>query len=108
MVSFNSDDFMVAWTDETVEVGPWPDRTGWSRGKSTTGCCDAWFQEKTPAEKAQILVNVFLDLALGKGLSPTKIQQEFMKIDTWRDMKIDLPSGRYVAHYDGNWSPHNP
>ena len=120
MQSFSGDDFMVAWTSaatstgnpsqDAVAVGPWPDRTRWSdEYVSTTGCCDAYFKGLTSERKTQCLVNLFVDLVLGHGLDPKAVHREFMKIDLWREMNIELPSGPYVAHLeDGNWSPHNP
>ncbi|MBL8658866.1 MAG: hypothetical protein JNM75_03830 [Rhodospirillales bacterium] len=121
MESYDSNSFMVAWRrgDDTkateklppgrkIKVGPWPDQIGWTDGLSVTGCCSSFFQEQPPERKAQLLVNLFVDLVLGYGLNPAEVQQEFMKIDIWRDMNIDLPSGRYMAHQKGLWSPYNP
>lgn len=121
---FYGDDFMVAWTPVTwrprpgrapagsIEVGPWPDVTGWSdRYRLATGCCDFSlnFGGLPDERKAQILVNLFVDIVLGSGLDPITVHREFLKIRPWREMKIDLPSGIYVAMLeDGTWSPHNP
>ena len=59
---FPDDGFMVAWSIEpepAIEVGPWPDGTGWSdRYQCTTGCCDAFFQSLARAERAQALLNL--------------------------------------------------
>lgn len=121
MMDFLAEDgFMVAWTPaginfvngpaDAIAVGPWPDVTGWAdRYMMTTGSCDAGFQNQGPEEKAQQLQSLFVDLVLGSGLNPLLVHREFRKLEIWRNMKIDMPSGTYVPYStEGKWSPYIP
>lgn len=121
MMDFLAEDgFMVAWTPAganfvnghagTIGVGPWPDVTGWAdQYMMTTGSCDAGFQCQDPEEKAQQLKDLFIYLVLECGLNPLLVHREFMKLEIWRTMKLDMPGGLHVAHaHDGSWSPHIP
>ena len=110
---FPDDGFMVAWSIEpepVIEVGSWPDGTGWSdRYQCTTGCCDAFFQSLARAERAQALVNLAAGLMF-EGVRPLAVLGEFAKLALWRDMSVILPAGRLDrAFLPGwlDWNPHN-
>ena len=62
----------------------------------------------TDGEKARVLVNQFLELVLGHALDPQTVHREFWKIRLWRDLEIDLSSGRgWIAFLDdGRCSPY--
>jgi hypothetical protein len=118
---FEGDNWMLAWTPNWADpirqgstrgqimVGPWPDRAMWSRAYDlTAGCCDSHYTELTSEGKSRALVGQFLDLALD-GFDPAVINREFWKIRQWRDLKIDLLNGRYIAFQpNGEYGPYNP
>lgn len=94
------DAFMVAWTPASqkfsnslsggIAIGPWPDRVGWAdRYLLSVGCCDAGFENLKPEQKAQELRNLFVRLVLEDGLNWQTVQEEFMKLEIWREMKTD-------------------
>ena len=106
--------YMIAWDwadPPHVEVGPWPDLTGWSDAYNlTTGHCNAAFQQMSESQQAQALLNLAASLMF-EGVSPQDILQEFSKIDVWRDMSVLLPQGRLARAFmpeKVNWNPHNP
>ena len=80
--------YMVAYDRETgeIEVGPWPDKTGWSkRLPSTDGCC---FSERRQFTLSQRLLMVFIDFhttVVGAGIDPIKAHREFLKIDEFAE-----------------------
>ena len=111
---FSSDDFMVVWNgypreQRNVAVVSWPDYKQLGDGYlASTGNCDRHFHEAPDDEKILMLLALFVDLTIGDGIDPKAIESEFMKINIWRDMRINLPSGSYKAYLeDGTWSPHN-
>lgn len=62
--NYDGNNWMIAWTPEpdrggpVVKVGPWPDRTGWSREYScTSGCCYGHFSGLDEEEQAHRLLN---------------------------------------------------
>ena len=71
MGDYTISNWMVAWAPdepESVEVGPWPDHTGWTACRPeqslfTTGCCE---------------------LARRDGIDPQAAHREFLKIDEYR------------------------
>ena len=91
--------FMIAWDFPSptarVEVGPWPDTFGWSKGYSlTAGHCHVFFQELSEKEQAQSLLNLAAQMMFG-GIKPNVILEEFSKIEIWREMGVLLPA-RYA------------
>ena len=118
MTSYDDNNYMIAWdyvtlsgrkNEKAVEVGPWPDRTGWSRKyQATTGCCDLGFEGHDEAKEAQILVNAAASLIF-YGVPANEILEEFSKIKVWRDMDIQLPAGTYHAFLPSKgymtWNP---
>jgi hypothetical protein len=70
-----------------IEVGPFPDRTGWtSRYGALGGGCMPIVQELNPAERAAMLFVDFNRLVVGYGLDPQIVHREFLKIDEYRCM----------------------
>lgn len=95
------DNWMVAWTrsdDVTVlsgavEVGPWPDRTGWSRPyRMKVGACFSDYREGTPLEK---IVQMFMDFhtcVVRDRICAQAAHREFLKIDEYqRRISPDTP-----------------
>ena len=53
-VLYKNDEFMVAWSIErelAVEVGPWPDRTGWSDRYQCISCCGSTLNQIAAAKR---------------------------------------------------------
>ena len=110
------DGWMIAWSERedskpgAVEVGPWPDKTGWSdHYENTAGCCNAEWSELSQEEKLQHLVTGFLVLVLGDGIDPQAVHREFLKIEGYAEMRAGyLGMGKYVLFQDGRCDPYNP
>ena len=91
MSDYTIDDWMVAWTPdepETVEVGPWPDRTDWScrpghRLSFTTGCCELARHEWPADRKVMMMFIDFHTLIVRDGIDPQAAHREFLKIDEY-------------------------
>jgi hypothetical protein len=115
MPSLTKDNWMVAWNrilkgqgfsppgawtkPGDVEVGPWPDRAGWSdRYLSTAGCCFADRQDMTPDQKiGQIFID-FHTLVVGDGIDPQAAHREFLKIKDYRErISADIPAPKTSA-----------
>lgn len=116
--SYDADNYMVAWdapfggtTPRQVEVGEWPDQTGWSDAyELTTGFCDSFFHELSEEEQAQALLNLAADMMFD-GLAAQDVLREFSKIRAWREMGVLLPAGHYSRAFlpgSGDWNPYNP
>ena len=92
MNSHMIDNWMVAWTPdepEAVEVGPWPDRTGWScrpgrRLDFTTGCCELARHDWPEDRKVMMMFIDFHTLIVRDGIDPQAAHREFLKIDEYR------------------------
>ena len=92
-ISYNGMDWMIAWRGDHMEVGPWPDRTGWSRKYDlTTGCCNFALHEQSESEIAASLVGQALYL-ISDGVPKETVFREFAKIRIWREMRIKLTTG---------------
>lgn len=64
---------MIAWNPRSSEVriGPWPDRTGWSRGlRMTGGACFQDVQEMDGETHRRYLLNLFHTLVIRDGVDP--------------------------------------
>ncbi len=115
-MNFDNNNYKIAWTaagpgPACLEVGAWPDRTGWSDSfDSSTGCCDTAFTQMSGTDQAQALLNLAAQLMF-EGCEPTDVLNKFSRIGVWRDMSVLFPYGRcgraFIAG-DVNWSPHNP
>jgi hypothetical protein len=80
-------DALTANGKTEIEVGPYPDRTGWtSRYDGLLGGCMPIVQELHPAEWAAMLFVDFNTLVVGHGLDPMTVHREFLKIDEYRRM----------------------
>ena len=91
MPDLTMDNWMVAWIPgepEAVKVGPWPDRTGWSRrlGQSafTAGCCEMARHDWPEDRKVLMLFLDFHTLVVRDGINPQAAHREFLKIDEYR------------------------
>jgi hypothetical protein len=95
---YDLDSWMIGWNHADaakyseripgkVCVGPWPDKTGWSREYgSTMGCCFTHWRELTRVEKMHHIVNGFLMLVLAERLDPAAVHREFWKIADYREI----------------------
>ena len=84
---------MIAWDPpaqgeplgQRVEVGPWPDESGWSDAYvSTTGAC---YVDRHKAEPWQQVAMLFIDfhgLVVGDRMDPQVVHQAFLAIDEYR------------------------
>lgn len=93
-------DCMIAWEPTTgplvgrrgmgtkpgeVQVGPHPDRNGWSdRYAMTIGGCTLAFKKATAMRAAFQCMLDFNTLVVCHGIDPQKAHQEFLKIDEYR------------------------
>ncbi len=92
MGEYTIDNWMVAWTPgepEVVEIGPWPDRTGWSSRPGhwlsfTTGCCELVRHEWPEDRKVMMMFIDFHTLIVCDGIDPQAAHREFLKIDEYR------------------------
>ena len=110
--------FAIAWDDAQVEVGPWPDTTGWSAHyPAKAGHCCEGFGALGETEQAQRLLNQAASLVFS-GHAPRRVLDECAKIALWNRMGISLPEGHYaraiypLAATPGTtrytmWSPHH-
>lgn len=95
---------IIAWTptstwhddDPTqgkVQVGPWPDETGWSDSYAmTTGAC---LLARHKMDQWQIIALTFIDfqsLVVGYGIDPQVAHTAFLAIDEYRQrIPLDQP-----------------
>ena len=100
MSDYTIDNWMVAWTPdepESVEVGPWPDHTGWTErrlGQSpfTTGCCELVRHDWPEDRKVLMMFLDFHTLVVRDGIDPQAAHREFLKIDEYRRrISPDIP-----------------
>ena len=82
-----STEAMIVWNNQTgeVNVGPWPDKTGWSNHwprKFRTSYGDAEFAEGLP--DLHKMLRDFHWCVLESGIDPMKVHCEFLKIDEYR------------------------
>jgi hypothetical protein len=99
------DGWMVAWTPidwrrlervappGAIEIGPWPDETGWSdKYAMTVGCC---LVERHRLDKAQKIALMFIDFhtcVVRDGIDPLAAHRQFLKIaDYRRRISPDIP-----------------
>ena len=89
MSEYTINNWMVAWTPrepDTVEVGPWPDETGWSDPpyRYTGGCCEL-VRHKWPEDRKVMMMFInFHTLIVRDGIDPQAAHREFLKIDEYR------------------------
>jgi hypothetical protein len=100
-MAFTIDNWMVAWNpnhstraldrlgklkpDGAIEIGKWPDKTGWSSAyDSTDGCCDTQRHKfSIDGKVAQMFID-FHTLVVRDGIDPLVAHREFLKIDEYR------------------------
>lgn len=125
MDNFTSNDWIIGYTTPipgdtrpkpkptAIEVGPWPDKTGWSRKYDlTTGCCYTAYRELPEEEQAQRLLNEAAHISF-QGMPAEDVLEELSKIRIWREMGIKLIQGdAQHAFYEPRgyqfWNPYNP
>ena len=110
---FNVDTWMVAWTPgepQSVKVGPWPDKDGWTDGYSfTTGCCEL-ARQRWPLERK--VMKMFIDfhtLTVRDGIDPRAAHWQFSKIGEYlRRISPDTPGAAPAALNDASESDLTP
>ena len=113
---YRNNDYMIAWNRRErtrLEVGRWPDNTGWSEPYLfTTGCCGLGFEELPETEQAQRLRNQAFVLIVAYRVPVQDVLREFSKIGVWCDIGITLPGGGYQKAFApdalSKLTPHNP
>ena len=68
------------------------------------------FGDMNREQQTQALLNLAAHLMFN-GIPPTEVLREFSKIETWREMAVLLPSGRWDRAFltdSPDWNPHNP
>ncbi len=79
---------MIAWNvgKPEIEVGPWPDRHGWSdRYEMTTAPCEADMRQRSPDQLlAQLFIN-FNTIVVRDRVPTEAAHQAFMAINEYRD-----------------------
>ena len=87
MSEYTINNWMVALTPdepESVEVGPWPDKTGWSdQYRYTGGCCELARHEWPEDRKVMMMFIDFHTLVVRDGIDPQAAHREFLKIDEY-------------------------
>jgi hypothetical protein len=101
---------MIAWdanydgdVSERVQVGPWPDRSRWTRQyQMADGACDAFWHELDPAALERQLGIVFITMTVRDGVCPKAAHNELLKIDEYRERMVspDTPgaAGEPLPH----------
>ena len=109
--SYDGENWMIAWEAPNLKVGPWPDKTGWSKGSliSTSGYCFFELHGQDDQEIAERLVGQALYL-ISEGVPVGTVFEEFAKIRIWREMKIKLttPGGFWAFHPKVGYHKMNP
>jgi hypothetical protein len=86
---------LIAWTPITddVDVGPWPDHTGWSdRYMCTDGACYSNYHKMTPVGQERMLFIIYNMLTAGDHVPPAAAHKAFLKIDEYRrSISPDMP-----------------
>ena len=93
------DGWMVAWQPDihgdsspepgkaapgSVEVGPWPDTTGWStKYQSTSGACYSDRRHSDLTAQVALLFVDFNTLVVRDGIDPQRAHTEFLKIQDY-------------------------
>ena len=75
---------LIAWSyNGEVEVGPWPDTTGWSkRYGSTGGACWSWYHLDPPRDAvAADLLRTMTTMVCHYGVPLRAAMSELLKID---------------------------
>ena len=84
---------MIAWTpsyydrptDGQVEVGPWPDDTGWSdKYARTVGACNLGRSRLSKGERLALVFIDFNTLVVRDEIDPLVAHKAFLAIDEYR------------------------
>jgi hypothetical protein len=108
-MNLDLDGYMVAWNtkgafkeedgrSESIEVGPWPDKTGWSKGyRFTVGCC---FLENHTMPAADKIAQMFMDFhtcVVRDGIDPQKAHADSSRSANTADAYRRISKGRSKA-----------
>ena len=105
--------YMVSWTpdDEAirkrgyamgVQVGPWPDRGGWSDNYLLTVPAEFVGTDRESAHLRDLAFQLVLD-----GCSPADVLREFSRIPAWRRMKLTNEAWAFIPDRWCEWNPHH-
>ena len=86
---------MYGWNRNSneIEVGPWPDTTGWSdRYSLTGGACYTSIREMSPDQQvAQVFIDFHM-IVVGDNVDVQAAHRAFLKIDEFRrSISPDIP-----------------
>lgn len=86
MTDYTANECMIAWNpDEEIEVGPWPDETGWSRRfRYTAGACFSEREDYGLVMMALAVMTNFNTITVRDRIDPQTAHREFLKIREYR------------------------
>ena len=97
-------DAMIAWNPGTdqIAVGPWPDKSGWSRGyRMTVGACLSEHRKSTPWEQRAQLFMDFHAIVVRDRCDPQAAHLALLAIDEYRLLIApDLPGADFAGELD--------
>jgi hypothetical protein len=80
---------MIAYNPDSseIEVGPWPDRTGWSdKYRSTVGACFSWVQKSSRDRRDVYMLLEFHHAVVRDGVPVAAAHAAFCRIDEYREL----------------------
>jgi len=86
---------IIAWNQNSdqVEVGPWPDRTGWSKSYAMTGgagCANV--QDMSHDQLKAYLFIEAMHMIIRDKVDPFAVHRALLKLDVYRDgLAEDMP-----------------
>ena len=91
----NAKETMICWNPGTdqIEVGPVPDRTGWSRKYArSVGACFTSYKTMNTAQLKAITLTEAIIAIVRDNVCPQAVHREFVKIAEYRDcFPDDMP-----------------
>lgn len=77
---------MIAWNKNgEVEVGPWPDKTGWTKPYMLSGgACEFQRRALTEDKRLQLMFIDFNTIVVRDGVDPQTAHNAFLAIDEYR------------------------
>jgi hypothetical protein len=97
---FNATNGMLCWDPGTdrVEVGPWPDTTGWSNKyeRSTLACYHDIRKEFLSERRAIIFIEA-IHLIIRDRCDPDAVHRALLNLEEYRDgLSYDMPVDKFV------------
>ena len=103
MISWTPDDEIGRQGDRTVgvQVGPWPDTTGWSDAYELTVHAEFVGTDREAAHLRDLALQLVLD-----GCPPADVLGEFSRILVWRQLRVATGAWAFVPDRWSEWNPH--